>query len=417
MRKYGQWVLTLGLLASIPNVGTAAPWSSKDEPAPTKSANNSNQKMAEDVAAALKQARLQGYDIEIACKGGVATLKGKVTDPKQRDKATQVVERVSGVKSVNNELILVDARDAKSAAATSKQAAAGKPAAAPARPVVRNEMPREELGGGIQQAGGAMGAARRDIQQVNFEAGVSNQQMAEQIAQSLTSAQLDGYDIEIRYQNGVAVLDGSVPTMAQKAAASRACQATAGVAQVQNNLVCTEERPPAAGPGPAGYPQMGGPQMGGPQMGRPMGAPMGGPQMGGPQMGPQVYGAAYQGGPQPTPGMGPGMPMGGMPPAGMPMGGMGPGMPGGGTPGATFNNASLPEHAWPSYAQYPNYAAVTYPQQYSASAFPYIGPFYPYPQVPLGWRKASLEWDDGYWNLKFRSRTDKWWWFMSPNNW
>ena len=28
---------------------------------------------------------------------------------------------------------------------------------------------------------------------------------------------------------------------------------------------------------------------------------------------------------------------------------------------------------------------------------PYIGPFYPYPQVPLGWRKVQLEWDDsGY---------------------
>ena len=71
----------------------------------------------------------------------------------------------------------------------------------------------------------------------------------------------------------------------------------------------------------------------------------------------------------------------------------------------------------PAYAQYPNYAAVTYPSQYAASAWPYIGPFYPYPQVPLGWRKAQLEWDDGYWNLNFRARTDKWWWFLNPQNW
>ncbi len=50
--------------------------------------------------------------------------------------------------------------------------------------------------------------------------------------------------------------------------------------------------------------------------------------------------------------------------------------------------AALPAYAWPSYAAHPNYAAVTYPGQYSASAWPYIGPFYPYPQVPLGWRKS-----------------------------
>ena len=73
--------------------------------------------------------------------------------------------------------------------------------------------------------------------------------------------------------------------------------------------------------------------------------------------------------------------------------------------------------AWPTYAQYPNSAAITYPTEYSASAWPYIGPFYPYPQVPLGWRSAQLDWDDGHWNLNFRSRTDKWWWFISPKNW
>ena len=85
--------------------------------------------------------------------------------------------------------------------------------------------------------------------------------------------------------------------------------------------------------------------------------------------------------------------------------------------GAVYNNPAVPDYAWPSYAQYPNYAAVTYPSQYSASAWPYIGPFYPYPQVPLNWRKATLEWDDGHWNLKFDSKTDRWWWFFNPKNW
>jgi len=73
----------------------------------------------------------------------------------------------------------------------------------------------------------------------------------------------------------------------------------------------------------------------------------------------------------------------------------------GGARAASHDNAQMPGYAWPSYASYPNYAAVTYPQQYSPSAWPYIGPFYPYPQVPLAWRKVSLEWDDGWWFLDF----------------
>jgi hypothetical protein len=69
--------------------------------------------------------------------------------------------------------------------------------------------------------------------------------------------------------------------------------------------------------------------------------------------------------------------------------------------GPSYENAQMPGYAWPSYASYPNYAALTYPQQYSPTAWPYIGPFYPYPQVPLAWRKVSLEWDDGWWFLDF----------------
>ena len=82
-------------------------------------------------------------------------------------------------------------------------------------------------------------------------------------------------------------------------------------------------------------------------------------------------------------------------------------MQGGGGVGiapARYDHPSLPGYAWPSYAAHPNYAAVTYPKQYSPTAWPYIGPFYPYPQVPLGWRKVTLEWDDGWWNLDFKDR-------------
>ncbi len=75
----------------------------------------------------------------------------------------------------------------------------------------------------------------------------------------------------------------------------------------------------------------------------------------------------------------------------------------GGAGGVAYDQANMPNYAWPSYAAHPNYAAVTYPKQYSPAAWPYIGPFYPYPQVPLGWRKVALEWDDGWWFLDFSS--------------
>ena len=113
--------------------------------------------------------------------------------------------------------------------------------------------------------------------------------------------------------------------------------------------------------------------------------------------------------------------MGGHPGMGAPTGaGMG-GYPGGGIAPAgghmMYNQPNVPEYAWPTYAQYDNYSAVTYPSQYDASAFPYIGPFYPYPQVPLNWRQSTLEWKDGHWALRFSTKTDKWFWFMHPKNW
>ena len=77
---------------------------------------------------------------------------------------------------------------------------------------------------------------------------------------------------------------------------------------------------------------------------------------------------------------------------------------GGGVAPVGYDQPQLPGYAWPSYAPYPNYAALTYPKQYSPTAWPYIGPFYPYPQVPLGWRKVTLEWDDGWWFLDFKDQ-------------
>jgi len=75
---------------------------------------------------------------------------------------------------------------------------------------------------------------------------------------------------------------------------------------------------------------------------------------------------------------------------------LGPGLP-------QYAWPNLPQYAWPSYAPYPNYSAVGYPTTYPANCWPYIGPFYPYPEVPLGWRNINLSWKDGVWWLRFNN--------------
>ena len=69
--------------------------------------------------------------------------------------------------------------------------------------------------------------------------------------------------------------------------------------------------------------------------------------------------------------------------------------------GGQYESPFLPPFAWPLNAPYPNYSAVQYPTCYPAQAYPFIGPFHPYPEPPLDWRKVTLEWDDGHWYLKF----------------
>jgi hypothetical protein len=202
---------------------------------------------------------------------------------------------------------------------------------------------------------------------------MSDGAMARQVAQSLADAGLLNYDIEVRCTSGVATLLGQVDTPAQRQAAAQAASRVAGVKTVHNGL--NVGRPVAQVSAPASargaMPMQAQPM---PMQAQPMPMPM--------QAGPAM-----------------------MPPTAV------------GYAPTSYNHPHLPPYAWPSYAQYPNSAAVTYPTQYSASAWPYIGPFYPYPQVPMGWREVSLEWDDGYWQLNFNKEKDKWYWVLNPSNW
>jgi hypothetical protein len=70
---------------------------------------------------------------------------------------------------------------------------------------------------------------------------------------------------------------------------------------------------------------------------------------------------------------------------------------------------NLPPYAWPTYAPYNNLSRVAYPQAYPYNAFPFIGPYYPFPKVPLGWRKVTLEWEDGHWYLGRNSTPHDYW--------
>jgi hypothetical protein len=73
------------------------------------------------------------------------------------------------------------------------------------------------------------------------------------------------------------------------------------------------------------------------------------------------------------------------------------------------NAPPLPPHAWPTYAPYNNYSRVAYPESYPYNAFPFIGPVYPFPKVPLGWRCVKLEWDDGHWWFSSHAQKRDWW--------
>lgn len=70
---------------------------------------------------------------------------------------------------------------------------------------------------------------------------------------------------------------------------------------------------------------------------------------------------------------------------------------------------NLPPYAWPTYAPYNNLSRVAYPTSYPYNAFPFIGPYYPFPKVPLGWRKVTLEWEDGYWFIGRNSSPHDYW--------
>jgi osmotically-inducible protein OsmY len=205
----------------------------------------------------------------------------------------------------------------------------------------------------------------------------------DQLAKAKAAGQLRGFDLDISTVNGDVWVRGNVANQDQKALVLDFASRVSGVARViddvavkgQNEVRSVSTAAPSA---PMPLPEQG------------SSMPRVGPTETVVQQGPQAFAPSGLASYSPAT------------PAPMQYGEAGMGM---GAP--RYDQPNLPNYAWPSYAAYPNYAAVTYPKQYSPSAWPYIGPFYPYPQVPLGWRRVSLEWDDGLWYLDFSSKSGR----------
>lgn len=368
MRLPKKWVFSLGLLAAMPGATWAGPFDAVQR-STNQAPQQSNQQVAEDIASALRSANLQGCrNIQIEFENGIATITGECQSAEQFATVSRLTSGVQGVQTVNNLL----------------------------RPSAQS--PVSQAGYDGQQSGGV----RQVAQQEPAPSGRTNQQVAEEIAHSLVQAGLGGSNIDVRYTQGAASLIGEARSQEEAQMAEQAARRVPGVHQVINRLTVNGElaqASPSYHQGQPGYPPPGMIQPASAQMpyGPAMQAPYG-YQPGG-----------YNPGVMPPPQM--------MQQAPAPM--MAPGGYGHAQPAShmMYNSPHLPETAWPAYAPYDNYAAVSYPSQYDASAWPYIGPYYPYPQVPMGWRQATLEWDDGYWSLKFDSKTDHWWWFLHPKNW
>lgn len=473
MRKYGKWLLVLGILAANPAWAHADGLLSGLRPSMPQSKTvqkQENLQRAQQVMNALKQARVDGYDVRVEVRGDTVKIDGKVRNVNHRALAEQASQKVNGISRVLNNLKYVPSGNVQQTAGRytdnalrpatynvvdkgesgiqqvhfqkpgkrkptaqktvrsvprrtstptrrpqpqpQQQAAqpwtspppvapeaslrpktvakapattfALTPPAVPpvsAKPVAAPEIkipaPQPEPVNPLDMTAAMMPQDLQIPAPVAKPAGPSNQQVAQNIASSLGEVGLVGYEIEVRYENGVAHLVGEVPSAQQIQAAGFAASRVPGVKSVKNDLKI------GSGISQTAFTQGGYPQ------GMPVGYP-------GPQQYPQAQQASM------------GMPMGGMGGAGAPSPIAGAG---------NYSNPQLPSHAWPAYAQYPNSAAVSYPKQHSASAFPYIGPFYPYPQVPLGWREVSLQWDDGYWQLDFEQKKDAWYWLWNPKNW
>lgn len=308
-----------------------------------------DREIAQSVMAELQQHKaageLKGFDIDLKVEDGIVYLTGEVASRAQRAIVERAAVNEVGPANLVNELRVKE----------SQPVAVDRPTMV---------MPISNTEESVQPTANDMAMTDTII---------------EKLQRAKASGALRGFDLDVSTVQGDVWLKGSVANQAQKDLILDVARRTPGVARVIDDLIVN-------GSSPIRQVSTGAPE--------PLPQVSSMPVAGRPLVSPQAFapsgvagycqdgGYASSGGPMPIQGAG--------------------GEYGAGAP--RYDQPNLPSYAWPSYAAHPNYAAVTYPKQYSPAAWPYIGPFYPYPQVPLGWRKVALEWDDGLWYLDFTSK-------------
>jgi osmotically-inducible protein OsmY len=306
-----------------------------------------DREIAKTVMSELQQykdaGQLKGFDVNLKVEDGVVYLMGEVANRNQRALIAKAAASAAGSANVVNEIQIRQAANDVRTVSTDESNS----------PAVTDTVITDSI--------------------------------FDHLAQAKAAGQLRGFELDISTVNGDVWVRGSVANQEQKAMVLDVASRVPGVARVIDDVTVKGQNdvrsvstatPPAPTPLPQGSSM-------------PMMAPTGPTRQAG-KAGPQAFapsGLASYSAAAPVP-------------AQYGEAGMGMGAP-------RYDQPNLPNYAWPSYAAYPNYAAVTYPKQYSPSAWPYIGPFYPYPQVPLGWRRVSLEWDDGLWYLDYSSKSGR----------
>jgi hypothetical protein len=195
----------------------------------------------------------------------------------------------------------------------------------------------------------------------------ADQELANRIAEQLRqSGRLRGYRVDIAVENGAVELSGQVADQAQHDAAVSIAESVPGVAGVRDRIAVGRAAvtPVTAVTQPLQEPA--------PLMGKNLASP------------------------SPVPG--------GVPAEPTPIFSAPPGLP-----YASLNPPPLPPYAWPTVAPYNNYSRVAYPTTYPYQAWPFIGPMYPFPKVPLGWRNVQLTYYNGSWWYGKRATGHDWW--------
>lgn len=401
------------------------------------SAFGGDREIASEIITSLKAQRdsgvLKGFTLDLKVEDGNVLFLGEVADIKQQQAVLKAAEGVEGVKNVVNQLSVKGQSDANAASAipaAAKVPAAGRTTAEEGQFSLKQALKKSRPGQPIEVTNPDSQVAQASAEKQPATDAEVTARVEQQLQSAMQAGQLKGFGVAIDCENGSVWLKGRAASDAQKEMILQMVRATDGVQNVVDGIAVSQPAPlgppqaiahpgaaadlqlprPPLSPGPDAAPQQPSPRNLKPVSVRDVSvapvadrsAPPVQPVHPGIAAAPAPY-RPQAGGVQATQA---GMPMhapgGAAVPAAYP--GAYPGTVGVGYAAPRYEQPYMPNYAWPGYAAYPNYAAVTYPQQYSPSAWPYIGPFYPYPQVPLGWRKVSLEWDDGWWYLDF---TDK----------